>query len=76
MKFTTTTLILALAAFVAAAPKPQNDSRPVVNGACCAAGTSLKQDVCNVNGQTGRCVPDSINNCTQSRDRECIGMQN
>ncbi|KAI8238010.1 hypothetical protein K4K54_007714 [Colletotrichum sp. SAR 10_86] len=40
-----------------------NDNRPVPNGACCVANTSLKQDVCNVNGQTGRCVPDSINNC-------------
>ncbi|GJC81918.1 hypothetical protein ColLi_04756 [Colletotrichum liriopes] len=40
-----------------------NANRPVPNGACCVANTSLKQDVCNVNGQTGRCVPDSINNC-------------
>ncbi|KAL0943738.1 uncharacterized protein CTRU02_201625 [Colletotrichum truncatum] len=40
-----------------------NANRPVPNGACCVANTSLKQDVCNVNGQTGRCVPDSVNNC-------------
>ncbi|KAK2048902.1 hypothetical protein LZ31DRAFT_13264 [Colletotrichum somersetense] len=40
-----------------------NANRPVANGACCIANTSLKQDVCNVNGQTGRCVPDGINNC-------------
>ena len=40
-----------------------NANRPVPSGACCIAGTSLKQDVCNVNGQTGRCVPDSVNNC-------------
>ncbi|KAK7185047.1 hypothetical protein DPSP01_002872 [Paraphaeosphaeria sporulosa] len=46
-----------------AAPQPQNAGRPVPNGACCVANTSLKQDVCNVNGQTGRCVPDNINNC-------------
>ncbi|TDZ34633.1 hypothetical protein C8035_v010351 [Colletotrichum spinosum] len=40
-----------------------NENRPIPNGACCVANTSLKQDVCNVNGQTGRCVPDNINNC-------------
>ncbi|KAK1538229.1 hypothetical protein CPAR01_08342 [Colletotrichum paranaense] len=43
-----------------------NANRPVPNGACCVANTSLKQDVCNVNGQNGRCVPDSINNCGSS----------
>lgn len=40
-----------------------NQGRPVPSAACCVAGQSLKQDVCNVNGQSGRCVPDSINNC-------------
>ncbi|KAL8377310.1 hypothetical protein RB595_008140 [Gaeumannomyces hyphopodioides] len=40
-----------------------NDNRPVPNGACCVANTSLKQDVCRVNGQSGRCVPAGVNNC-------------
>ncbi|KAL2060645.1 hypothetical protein VTL71DRAFT_9286 [Oculimacula yallundae] len=40
-----------------------NANRPVPNGACCVPNTSLKQDVCNVNGQTGRCVPAGVNNC-------------
>ncbi len=40
-----------------------NANRPVPNGACCVANTSLKQDVCNVNGQAGRCVPAGVNNC-------------
>jgi hypothetical protein len=62
MKFTLAAL-LSLAAFAAAAPSPQNAGRPVPNGACCVANTSLKQDVCNVNGQSGRCVPSGVNNC-------------
>ncbi|KAH9882586.1 hypothetical protein J1614_000822 [Plenodomus biglobosus] len=64
MHFTTTTAIIFLSALAAALPSPQNDNRPVPTGACCVANTSLKQDVCNVNGETGRCVPDDINNCT------------
>ncbi|EJT76485.1 hypothetical protein GGTG_06404 [Gaeumannomyces tritici R3-111a-1] len=40
-----------------------NANRPVPNGACCVANTSLKQDVCRVNGQNGRCVPAGVNNC-------------
>jgi hypothetical protein len=56
--------ILSLAVFAAATPTPQNAGRPVPNGSCCVANTSLKQDVCNVNGQTGRCVPSGANNCT------------
>ncbi|OLN84937.1 hypothetical protein CCHL11_04037 [Colletotrichum chlorophyti] len=40
-----------------------NANRPVPSGSCCVANTSLKQDVCNVNGQTGRCVPAGVNNC-------------
>ena len=40
-----------------------NANRPVPNGACCVANTSLKQDICNVNGQRGRCVPAAVNNC-------------
>ncbi|KAJ4985475.1 hypothetical protein SVAN01_09040 [Stagonosporopsis vannaccii] len=62
MQFTIHT-ILSLAAFGAAFPSPQNAGRPVPNGACCVANTSLKQDVCNVNGQSGRCVPSAANNC-------------
>ncbi|TQN73444.1 hypothetical protein CSHISOI_02022 [Colletotrichum shisoi] len=42
-----------------------NENRPVPDGACCIANTSQKQDVCNVNGQTGRCVPDNVNNCNE-----------
>ncbi|KAF2680604.1 hypothetical protein K458DRAFT_311278 [Lentithecium fluviatile CBS 122367] len=56
--FTLTTLPFAFAA-----PKSQNDNRPVPNGACCTPNTSLKQDVCNVNGSTGRCVPSAVNSC-------------
>ncbi|EUC41050.1 hypothetical protein COCMIDRAFT_107234 [Bipolaris oryzae ATCC 44560] len=63
MKFTTSAIVLALSALAAAMPQGPNANRPVPNGACCVANTSLKQDVCNVNGQTGRCVPDNINNC-------------
>ncbi|KAF5854330.1 hypothetical protein GGP41_007113 [Bipolaris sorokiniana] len=63
MQFTTSAIILALSALAAAMPQGANANRPVPNGACCVANTSLKQDVCNVNGQTGRCVPDSVNNC-------------
>ncbi|TPX08819.1 uncharacterized protein E0L32_009759 [Thyridium curvatum] len=40
-----------------------NNGRPVPTGACCVEATSLKQDVCNVNGQQGRCVPAGVNNC-------------
>ena len=61
MKFTLAITLFPLLAL--AAPQPQNNGRPVPNGGCCVANTSLKQDVCNVNGQTGRCVPDSVNNC-------------
>lgn len=62
MKFTIAA-VLSLATFAMAAPSPQNAGRPVPNGACCVANTSLKQDVCNVNGQSGRCVPSGANNC-------------
>lgn len=61
MKFAITILSLPLLAF--SMPQGPNANRPVPNGACCVANTSLKQDVCNVNGQSGRCVPDNINNC-------------
>ena len=36
----------------------QNQNRPVPQGECCVANTSLKQDACTAsNGQAGRCVP-------------------
>lgn len=41
-----------------------NANRPIPTGACCVAATSLNEDVCSVNGQTGRCVLASVNNCT------------
>ncbi|KAI4635915.1 hypothetical protein J4E83_000869 [Alternaria metachromatica] len=63
MKFTISAIVLALSALAAARPQGANDNRPVPEGACCVANTSLKQDVCTVNGQSGRCVPDSVNNC-------------
>lgn len=65
MKFTISALILALASSALASPTPQgvNANRPVPAGACCVANTSLKQDVCNVNGQSGRCVPANTNGC-------------
>jgi len=68
MQFHISTSILAiLAATVsvngAALQARQNDNRPVPTGACCVANTSLKQDVCNVNGVSGRCVPAAVNGC-------------
>lgn len=79
MQFSLATLVLGLAAVVSAglvdvegvrnAPRSavlvrrQNDNRPVPNGQCCVANTSLKQDTCtSASGQTGRCVPGG-NNC-------------
>lgn len=49
----------------------QNAGRPVPNGGCCVANTSLKQDVCKVNGQSGRCVPAGVNNCEYFLGRDC-----
>lgn len=64
MKFTIAAFLsLAALAIAAPAPAPQNANRPVPNGKCCTPNTSLKQDVCNVNGQSGRCVPSGANNC-------------
>jgi hypothetical protein len=63
MKFTISAVVLALSALATAMPQGANANRPVPEGACCVANTSLKQDVCTVNGVSGRCVPDSINNC-------------
>lgn len=62
MKFTLL-ITIALSSLAIAAPQPQNANRPVPSGACCTPNTSLKQDVCNVNGQAGRCVPSAANNC-------------
>ena len=66
MQFSISTAFFALLAVASGSvilQERQNAGRPVPTGACCVANTSLKEDVCNVNGQTGRCVPDSINNC-------------
>ncbi|KAK1774977.1 hypothetical protein QBC45DRAFT_21577 [Copromyces sp. CBS 386.78] len=41
----------------------QNANRPVPNGSCCVGNTSLKQDICRVNGQQGKCVPANTANC-------------
>ena len=63
MKFTTTAVILAISALTAAMPQGPNVNRPVPTGNCCIANTSLKEDVCNVDGQSGRCVPDGSKGC-------------
>ncbi|KAF4428928.1 hypothetical protein F53441_14041 [Fusarium austroafricanum] len=75
MQFSLATIVLGLAAFASAAPSAnsgfkvvarQNQNRPVPQGACCVANTSLKQDTCTAtNGQQGRCVPGG-NNCGSS----------
>ncbi|KAH7262849.1 hypothetical protein BKA59DRAFT_540367 [Fusarium tricinctum] len=50
-------------ALVFARQNGQNGNRPVPNGQCCVANTSLKQDACtSQSGQAGRCVPGG-NNC-------------
>lgn len=64
MRFTLPLLALITAAL--GAPAPQNANRPVPEGACCVSNTSLKQDVCFVNGQSGRCVPSPVNGCMLS----------
>ncbi|CCC05098.1 hypothetical protein SMACR_07755 [Sordaria macrospora] len=48
----------------------QNANRPVPNGACCVANTSLKQDICRVNGRQGKCVPANTANCEYPWRRE------
>ncbi|RGP77546.1 hypothetical protein FLONG3_4331 [Fusarium longipes] len=90
MQFSLATLVLGLAAVASAgivdvegvrnAPRSavnvrrQNDNRPVPNGACCVANTSLKQDTCtSASGQTGRCVPGG-NNCGSSLS--CVEQSN
>ncbi|CAG7563910.1 unnamed protein product [Fusarium equiseti] len=55
----------------------QNQNRPVPQGQCCVANTSLKQDACTAsNGQAGRCVPggnacDSRLSCIEQSNLEC-----
>jgi hypothetical protein len=66
MQFSLATVILGFAALASAAPSivaRQNGNRPVPQGACCVANTSLKQDACTAqNGSQGRCVPGG-NDC-------------
>jgi hypothetical protein len=66
MQFSLATIILGFAALASAAPSivaRQNGNRPVPQGACCVANTSLKQDTCTAqNGSQGRCVPGG-NDC-------------
>ncbi|KAK4210363.1 hypothetical protein QBC37DRAFT_35839 [Rhypophila decipiens] len=40
-----------------------NQGRPIANGACCVPNTSKKQDVCQVNGVQGKCVPANTAGC-------------
>ncbi|KAM7208420.1 hypothetical protein V8F20_001398 [Naviculisporaceae sp. PSN 640] len=40
-----------------------NDGRPVANGACCVLNRSKSQDICQVDGVHGRCVPASTAGC-------------
>jgi len=66
MQFSIATLVLALGTIAAASPlieMRQNAGRPVPNGQCCVANTSVKQDTCTAaGGAAGRCVPGG-NNC-------------
>lgn len=39
-----------------------NGARLVSNGVCCVANSSLKEDICTVNGAAGKCAP-ATNNC-------------
>lgn len=81
MQLSLATVILGLAAFAAALPQDsnvlaarQNQNRPVPNGNCCVANTSLKQDTCKAaNGQNGRCVPGG-NNCGSALS--CVAQSN
>ncbi|KAH8892107.1 hypothetical protein GQ53DRAFT_134182 [Thozetella sp. PMI_491] len=40
-----------------------NEGRAVASGACCIAEVSKKEDVCNVNGAAGKCVPANSAGC-------------
>ncbi|KAM0343749.1 hypothetical protein ACHAPU_008176 [Fusarium lateritium] len=93
MQFSITALVLGFAAVASAgiidtegirnAPRSsvliarQNQNRPVPNGQCCVANTSLKQDACTAaNGQAGRCVPGGNNcggtlSCIEQSNLEC-----
>ncbi|KAL2205241.1 hypothetical protein CC79DRAFT_1335770 [Sarocladium strictum] len=83
MQFSIASVILGFAALAAAAPSSpsgfkvvvrQNDNRPVPQGACCVANTSLKQDTCTAqNGSQGRCVPGG-NDCGSSLS--CVAQEN
>jgi hypothetical protein len=65
MKFTIAAVASALPQDPAIVAR-QNQNRPVPQGTCCVANTSLKQDACTAsNGQAGRCVPGG-NNCALS----------
>lgn len=85
MKFSFVPVVAALAGFAAAldadasttgqlARRQSNGGRPVPNGACCVANTSLKQDFCNVNGQQGKCVPSGSANC--GAQLTCVAQSN
>lgn len=64
MQFSIVAVLLGLSAFAVANPMPQNGGRPVANGNCCVAATSLKQDACQSPNGAGRCVPGgSGTNC-------------
>ncbi|KAK4160724.1 hypothetical protein QBC43DRAFT_111987 [Cladorrhinum sp. PSN259] len=85
MQFSLTTIVLAMAAVAAAMPQGngaaiqarQNGNRPVPNGTCCVANTSVKQDSCVINGQQGRCVPGGNNcgsrlSCVANSNIQCV----
>ncbi|KAK0386440.1 hypothetical protein NLU13_6277 [Sarocladium strictum] len=83
MQFSLAAVVLGLAAIASAVPTTtsgfkvvvrQNQNRPVPQGACCVANTSLKQDACTTqNGSQGRCVPGG-NNCGGTLS--CIAQEN
>ena len=60
-----------------AAPQPfrDNGGRSVVTGGCCNHGVNLRQDICNFNGETGRCIPaaSTRNGCTFSISPSLLG---
>ncbi|KAL8420556.1 hypothetical protein RB594_003370 [Gaeumannomyces avenae] len=67
MQMSLTTVLFGLVALAAAMPgEPlmarQNQGRPVPQGTCCVANTSLKQDSCQAAGGAGKCVPGG-NDC-------------
>ncbi|KAI6382646.1 hypothetical protein MCOR25_000646 [Pyricularia grisea] len=45
-----------------------NNGRTIVNGGCCNNGVNLRQDICQIGGQGGRCIP-------AAKTREgCVGL--